>query len=184
MHCTTLKWVLALAAVIVYLPAPALAQELRKDSVWNGVVVGAAIGGGVGVVMAKTPSDLCSVRDCALLFAFAGGWLGHLADGATGTPAPVMPGQWMDDSKWNGALIGAGVYSAVVLIDRARHCGTGPGRVQCTAAGTRDYLVNAVLFGAAIGALVDAAIPTRAPGGAGPTPAKSRRLFLTYSTRF
>ena len=49
MQSTTLKLACALAAVIVCLPAPAPAQELRKDSVWNGVVVGAAIGGGLGV---------------------------------------------------------------------------------------------------------------------------------------
>jgi hypothetical protein len=105
-HPTTLQTACALATVMVCLPAPALAQEIRKDSVWNGVVAGAAIGGGLGVVVSKTPYDLCSARDCALLLAVAGGWLGHLADGASGTPAPVVPGQWTDDSKWNGALIG------------------------------------------------------------------------------
>jgi len=183
-HRTTLKSVLALALVIGCLPAPAVAQELRKDSVWDGVVVGAAIGGGVGAVMAKTPLELCSVRDCALFFAFAGGWLGHRADRVTGTPAPVMPGQWVDDSKWNGALIGAGLYSAAVLVDRGKRCGTGPGRVQCTAGGARQELVTAALFGAALGALIDAAIPSRAPGKAGSTPTGSHRLFFSHSLRF
>ena len=40
MKRTLLKSAWALAAVIVCLPAPALAQELRRDSVWNGVVAG------------------------------------------------------------------------------------------------------------------------------------------------
>ena len=183
MRCATLKLALALAAVSVCLPAPALAQELRKDSVWNGVVVGAAIGGSLGVVVAKTPADICSVRDCALLFAVAGGWLGHLTDSAIGAPAPVVPGQWTDDSKWTGALIGAGVGSAVLLIDRARGC--GPGRqLRCGAGDTLRLLWKSALFGAAAGALVDAAIPTRAPGETGSTPAGSRRFLLTYSIRF
>ena len=184
MHEIILKSAWALAAVIVCLPAPALAQELRRDSVWNGVVTGAAIGGGLGVVVAKTTDSICSARDCALLLAVAGGALGHLVDGAIGKRAPVVPGQWIDDSKWNGALIGAGVGSAVVLIDIGRGCGTGRGKVQCTLGGTVDYVWKAALFTAAVGAVVDAAIPTKAPGGAGSTPAKSRRLMLSFSTRF
>ena len=180
---TTLKSAWALAVVIVCLPAPALAQELRRDSVWNGVVAGAVIGGGLGVVVSRI-DDICSPQDCALLLAVAGGALGHLVDGAIGAPAPVLPGQWLDDSMGNGALIGAGVDSAVLLIDLARHCGTGRGRVQCTAAGTLDSLWRAALFGAAVGAVVDSAIPTRAPGAAGSTPAKSRRLVLRFSMRF
>ena len=181
MHRTTSIWAWALAIIIVWLPAPALAQELRKDSVWNGVVVGAATGGGLGVVVAKTPYDICSVQDCALLLAVAGGWLGHLADSAIGAPAPVVPGQWIDDSKWNGALIGAGAASAVVLIDCARQHGM---RQQCTAGGRLDGVWKAALWGAAVGALVDAAIPTRAPGGAGSTSATSHRLSVAFSMRF
>ena len=179
MRGTTWALAPALAVVTICLPAPVLAQELRKDSVWNGVVAGAAIGGSLGVVVAKTPYDICSVRDCGLLLAVAGGWLGHLADSAIGTPAPVAPGQWVDDSKWNGALIGAGVSSAVVLIDCARQHGTPR---QCTMSDTLGNVWRGALFGAAVGALVDAAIPTRAPGGAGS--AKSRRLSLAVSKRF
>lgn len=181
MRSTTAKVAWALAAVIVCRPGPALAQELRKDSVWNGVIAGAAVGAGLGVVVAKTPYDICSVRDCALLLAVAGGWVGHLVDGAIGTPAPVVPGQWIDDSKWNGALIGSGVSSASVLIDCARQHGT---RQQCTAGGMLDSVWKGALWGAAVGALVDAAIPTRAPGAAGSTSATSRRLSVAFSVRF
>jgi hypothetical protein len=183
-HRTMLKLAWALAAVIVCLAAPAQAQELRRDSVWNGVVAGAAIGGGLGLVVAKTTDSICSAPACASLLAVAGGALGHLADGAIGAPAPVVPGQWTDDSMGNGALIGAGVGSAVLLIDLARHCGTGHGQVQCSVAETLTLLSRAALFSAAVGALVDAAIPTRAPGGAGSMPARSRRLLLAFSTRF
>jgi len=183
MQSTTLKLACALAAVIVCLPAPAPAQELRKDSVWNGVVVGAAIGGGLGVVVSETPYDLCSAKDCALLLGLAGGWLGHLVDRKTGTPAPVAPGQWVDDSKWNGALIGAGVVSALLVIDQARGCGEDR-KLRCGLADTLLALWKAALVGAAFGALVDAAIPTRAPGGAAATPARSHRFSVAFSRRF
>src|SRR5262245_62983372 len=99
MQRTTLKSAWGLAAAIVCLPAPAVAQELRRDSVWNGVVTGAAIGGGLGVVVATTTDDICSAKDCALLLAVAGGALGHLVDRSIGAPAPLVPGQWIDDSR-------------------------------------------------------------------------------------
>jgi len=184
MHRTALTSAWAFAVVIVCQPAPALAQELRRDSVWNGVVAGAAIGGGLGLVVAKTGDDICSVPACALLLGVAGGALGHLVDGAIGAPAPPVAGQWTDDSRWNGALIGAGAGSAVLLIDLGRHCGTGHGRVQCTMEGTLNKLLRAALFSAAVGAVVDAAIPTRAPAGAGSTPAKSRQVMLAFRMGF
>jgi hypothetical protein len=173
-----------MVAVFVYLSTPVQAQELKRDSVWNGVVVGAAVGAGLGVVVAKTTDSICSAPACASLLAVAGGALGHLVDGAIGDSAPVVPGQWIDDSRWNGALIGAGVSSAVLFIDIARGCGTGPGQVQCTMGETLKEAWRAALFGAAIGAVVDAAIPTRAPGGAGSTRGTSRRLSLAFSVRF
>ena len=148
------------------------------------MVTGAAIGGGLGVVVATTTDDICSPATCAFLLAVAGGAVGRLVDGAIGKPAPVVPGQWVDDSAWNGAFIGAGVGSAVLLIDLARHCGKGHGRVQCTVPGTLDKLWKAALFSAAVGAVVDAAIPTRAPGGIGSSQARSRRFVLSFSARF
>ena len=184
MYRTTSKSVWALVAVIVCLSTSAQAQELRQDSVWNGVVAGAAVGAGLGLVVAKTTDDICSAPDCAYLLAFAGAALGRLVDGVIGDSAPVVPGQWIDDARWNGALIGAGGISAVALIDLARRCGTGPGRVQCTARGTLNELTRAALWGAALGALVDVAIPKRAPGGATAMPGTSRRLSLTFSVRF
>jgi hypothetical protein len=184
MHATIVKSVWALVAVVACLSAPAQAQELRRDSVWNGVVAGAAIGGGLGLVVATTTEDICSAPTCAYLLAVAGGALGRLTDRVVGEPAPVVPGQWVDDSRANGALIGAGVGSAVLLIDLARHCGTGPGRVQCTAGGTLAKLWRAALFNAAVGAVVDAAIPKRAPGGAGSMAGTPREFALTVNMRF
>ena len=130
------------------------------------MVTGAAVGAGLGLVVAKTTEDFCSAPDCVGLLGLPRRALGRLADGVIGDSAPVVPGQWIDDSRWNGAFIGAGVSSALEVIDLARRCGTGPGRVPCTAGLTVDGLVKSALWGAAIGALVDAAIPKRAPGGA------------------
>jgi hypothetical protein len=184
MHRTTFKSAWVLAAVMVCLAASAQAQELRRDSVWNGVVAGAAVGGGLGLVVAKTTEDICSVPVCALMLAVAGGALGHLTDAVIGDSAPVVPGQWIDDSRGNGALIGAGVASTVLLVDLARCCGTGPGQVPCTAGDTVTKLWRAALFGAVVGAVVDAAIPKRAQGGAGSMPGTSRRLSLRFNVRF
>ena len=184
MYRTVVISVGALALVIVCLPASANGQELRRDSVWNGVVAGAAAGAGLGVVVANTTEDICSVPACAALLAVLGGALGHVTDGLIGDRAPVVPGQWFDDSKANGALIGAGIASVVLLIDLARTCGTGRGRVQCTRGGTLAKLWRAALFGAAIGALVDAAIPRRASAGAEPKQATTRRFRAGLTLRF
>jgi hypothetical protein len=102
-----------------------------------------------------------------------------------GDAAPVVPGQWIDDSMGNGALIGAGVGSAALLIDVARRCGTGPGpgQVQCTV-GDTDEVLEGGAFRRRPRAVVDAAIPKRAPGGASAMPATSRRHSLALSVRF
>jgi tRNA A-37 threonylcarbamoyl transferase component Bud32 len=145
---------------------------------------GAAVGAGLGVVVAKTSEDICSARTCASLLAVAGGAIGHLVDGLIGDRVPVRPGQWIDDSKGNGALIGSAVSSSVVLIDVARTCGTGPHQVQCTTGGTVAKLWRAALLGAAVGALVDAAIPKRAPAEAGSNGTMSRHLSVAFNVRF
>ena len=185
MHRMTSKLAGRLAAVLVCVSALAEAQELGRDSVWNGVVAGAAVGAGIGVVVATTTEDICSAPDCALLLAVVGGALGHLTDRVIEHSAPVTAGQWIDDPTGNGALIGASAGAAVVLIDLSRRCGTGPDRVQCTAGGTVAKLWRAALFTAAVGAVVDAAIPRRAPPGPGSTtPGTSRQISIAVRVQF
>ena len=185
MHRMTSKLAGPFAAVLVCLSASAEAQELGRDSVWNGVVAGAAVGAGIGVVVAKTTEDICSAPDCALLLAVVGGALGRLTDRVIGDPVPVVPGQWIDDHRGNGALIGASAGVALVLIDLSRHCGTGPDRVQCTTRGTLAKLWRSALFTAAVGAVVDAAIPRRAPPIPGSsTPGTSRQVSLALRVQF
>jgi len=144
-------------------PAVAAAQDMRRDSVWNGVVIGAAAGAGVGAVTGALTEDICSPLTCAGLFAFAGAAIGHLVDRHVGAKRPVEPGSLVDDRLWNGALIGAAASAVVLTVDLKRVCGKPPDKVECTTGGTVNKLVRALLWNAAIGALVDAAIPTRTP---------------------
>ena len=82
---TTLKWAWRWPRHIG-LPAPAAQEQERLGLERRGGQ--RTIGGGLGVDMAKTPYDICSVPDCALLLAVAGRWR-HLADGAIGAPALI-----------------------------------------------------------------------------------------------
>jgi len=166
-------------------PAVATAQDLRRDSAWNGVVIGAVAGAGVGALTGALTEDICSPITCAGLFAFAGAAVGHLVDRHVGAKRPVEPGSLVDDRLWNGALIGAGVGAAVLTIDLKRVCGKPPDKVECTTGGTVHKLVRALLWNAAIGALVDAAIPTRTPSADGESPARTGRNFtLQMRVRF
>src|SRR5262249_37864865 len=115
---STSAWLLV--AVMTCLPTSARAQELRPDSVWDRGATGAAVGAGLGLIIAKTTDDICSAPACASLLAVAGGALGRVTDGLIGKRAPVQPGQRIDDPVANGALIGAGVGPGLVLIDLAR----------------------------------------------------------------
>jgi len=166
-------------------PVFATAQELRRDSVWNGVVIGAAAGAGAGALTGTLTDEICSPLVCAGVFAFAGAAIGHLIDRHIGPKRPVEPGSLVDDRLWNGALIGAGVAAAVLTIDLKRVCGKPPDKVECTTEITVNKLVRALLWNAAIGALVDAAIPTRTPSAdAGSPPKAGRNFTLQMRVRF
>ena len=177
----------ACGAVFLLLPGTVRAQELPRDPNWNGVVIGAAAGAGLGVLTGALTEELCSPRDCAILFAVGGAALGRVIDKHTGARRPVAPGSLVDDRLRNGALIGAGVGAAVELIDLWRHCGDGPDQVQCTTGLSINGVVRAMLWSAAVGALVDAAIPSRAPraaDGHATATAAGRTLSFTVRMRF
>ncbi|HEX5216036.1 MAG TPA: hypothetical protein VFV98_11280 [Vicinamibacterales bacterium] len=178
--------IIVIAAVLrTAYPVFATAQDLRRDSVWNGVVIGAAAGAGVGALTGTVTEDVCSPIACAGLFAFAGAAIGHLVDRHAGPNRPVQPGSLVDDSLWNGALVGGGVAAAVLTIDLKRVCGKPPDKIECTTGGTVDKLIRAVLWNAAIGALVDAAIPTRAPSPEAGSPGQAGHNFtLQMRVRF
>ena len=164
-------------------PGVATAQELRRDSAWNGVVIGAAVGAGAGAFTGALTEE--SPAALAGVFAFAGAAIGHLVDRHVGPKRPVEPGSLVDDPLWNGALIGAGIGVGAVAIDLKRRCGKPPEKVQCTTDGTVREFVRALWWNAAIGALVDAAIPTRTPIDAAGSPAPAgRRFALQMRLRF
>ena len=175
----------ACGAMLFLFPATTGAQELPRDPNWDGVVIGAAAGAGLGVLTGALTEEICSPRDCAILFAVGGAALGLVIDKHTGARRPIPPGSLVDDRLRNGALIGAGVGAATVLIDLDRHCGDGPGQVQCTTALSINGLVRGMLWSAAVGALIDAAIPSRAPRGAdGNAIAAGRTLSFSVLMRF
>jgi hypothetical protein len=157
-----LRRALVMAAIVGTVDAGvATAQDLRRDSAWNGVVIGAAVGAGAGALTGALTEE--SPAALAGVFAIAGAAIGHLVDRHTGPKRPVQPGSLVDDPLWNGALLGAGIGVGVVAIDLKRRCGTPPEKVQCTTEGTVREFIRALWWNAAIGALVDAAIPTRVP---------------------
>jgi len=164
----------------------AAAQTPRPDSVWNGTVIGAATGAGVGALTGLLTEEVCAPRDCAVIFAVLGGFVGKAIDKARGEPRPVLPGSFIDDPLWTGALIGGGAGVGMVIVDWTRRCGTGPGRAPCTTGGRIRDLVNGFLWNALLGTLVDAAIPSRAPrSDADGSAAKSGRRFqFSFSARF
>jgi hypothetical protein len=171
-----------IVATLLLMPAVSRAQDLQKDSVWNGVVTGAGIGGAVGLVVAQTTESICSIPDCMALLAVAGAAVGLVVDRSVGHARSVEPGAAVDDPLWNGALIGSGVASAAVLLDFTNICRSPRG---CTAEGVFRASLHGAIFGAVVGVLVDAAIPSKAAGtNAGVRTERSRRLALAFGVRF
>lgn len=139
------------------------AQDIRRDSVWDGTVIGAAAGAGVGALTGALTEDICSAVDCAVFGAVAGAALGRVIDKHIGARRAVQPGTLVDDRLWNGALIGGAVGVGVVAIDLKRNCNKPPNNGPCTPGGVARNLIRGLWWTAAIGALVDAAIPTKTP---------------------
>lgn len=161
------------------------AQELKRDSVANGVRIGAGTGAAAGVVLSLATEDICSPADCAYLGGVAGALIGLVVDGSVGSRHPVAPGTLVNDGLGNGALIGALSGAGLALVYAARGCGPERKRSLCTREGTLREMASAAQWMAIVGLLVDAAIPSRAavPEGAPPPPAQ-RRLSFTVSVRF
>src|SRR5262245_31702865 len=146
------------AAVVLLAPAISLAQETMKDSVWNGVTIGAGVGAAAGLVVAETTEEVCSIGACMALLPVAGAALGLAVDKIVGDARPVEPGSAIDDPPWNGAVIGSGVGLVAVLIEFAQICRSAHG---CTRGGVILVAVRGALFAGLVGCLVDAAIPSK-----------------------
>jgi hypothetical protein len=149
-------------AGLILAPATGRAQEVRRDSVWNGVVTGAAVGASLGVVIGATTDDICSVPTCMALAAFGGAAIGLVVDRARGRERVVEPGTLVDDPLVNGALIGAAAGSTAVFVDYAvRGCGPADAPAPCARLHILADALRGALFTSGVGALIDAAIPRR-----------------------
>lgn len=180
MRCKTVIAVFVVA--LMFDSTVSWAQEMKKDSVWNGVVTGAGVGAAVGVVVAETGDDVCSIPTCMALFAVAGSAVGLVIDKSIGRPRPLEPGEAVDDRLANGVFVGAGVVSTVVLIDFASICRAPRG---CTVEGVVRAVLRGAVFGGALGALVDAAIPSRAGAAtSGGRAAAPRQVSVRFDLRF
>lgn len=180
MQRTSAMALIALALVLA--SGTSQAQDLHKDSFWNGAVTGAGVGAAAGLVVAGTTEEFCSVAACTALLATAGSAIGLLIDKRTGDARPVEPGQAVDDPLSNGALIGAVVTSGIALLDFVRVCRSPNG---CTTAGVLSAAWRGALYGAVVGILVDAAIPSRAAATSrGEPAAESRRFSVAFGVRF
>lgn len=172
---------------VILAPATGQAQDVRRDSVWNGVVTGAAVGASLGVVLGATTDDVCSVPTCMALAAMAGAAIGRVVDRARGQERVVEPGSLVDDPLLNGALIGAAVGSSAVVIDYAAHgCGPTDAPAPCGRLHILADALRGALFTAGVGALIDAAIPSRADrtSEAKGEERAGRRVAVAFRVRF
>lgn len=180
------RWRTTLTMVVVLgVGVSAEAQEMRKDIVSNGVLIGAGSGAAAGALIGLVTQEICSPGDCAYLGGLTGGLVGLLIDKKLGDARPVVPGDYIDDGRGNGALIGALSGVGMVLIERRFRCGKPPDKVQCTGEGFLLDAFHAAMWVALLGVVVDAAIPSKLEGPASPTPMKSQRQFgIRFAVQF
>lgn len=154
---------------------PAFAQEgeevvaidRRSDSLWNGTTIGLGIGAGLAFLPVRPEGvRFCEsgVRGCAIDMMRAatfGGAAGATIDALANRRISVMPGTRVDDRATEGALIGAGAGALVGLTQALGNRCIAPNRQPCTPKRRVLIVLREALFGAAFGALVDLANPSR-----------------------
>jgi hypothetical protein len=180
------RWMPALTMVAVLCASgSSQAQDLRRDVMSNGVLIGAGTGAASGAVLGLVAEEICSPGACALLAGVTGGLIGLVVDRNIGHPRPVAAGSFIDDGLGNGALIGALGGMGIVLFDASLHCGPQPDRVPCTRKGIMRDILLAARWMAIVGLVVDAAIPSRLEGPGSVQPGRSqRRLGVGVNLRF
>jgi hypothetical protein len=165
----------AVAILLSTLAVPAVAQEgaepvaldRRSDSLWNGTTIGLGIGAGLAFLPVRPEGvRFCEsgVRGCAIDMMRAatfGGAAGAAIDALANRRISVVPGTRVDDRATEGALIGAGAGVVVGLTQALGNRCIAPNRQPCTPKRRVLIVLREALFGAAFGALVDLANPTR-----------------------
>jgi hypothetical protein len=155
------------------------AQDMRRDSKSDGVLLGAGTGAAAGTVISLVTEEICSPAVCAYLGGVAGALIGLVVDKHVGDKRPITPGMLIDDGLGNGALIGALGGAGLVLADASINCGRSPDRGPCTRNGVLLDMLFSARWMTIVGLLVDAAIPSRAPGAG-----SQRRRAVSVSLRF
>ena len=180
------RWMAALTLLAVLgASATSQAQEVRRDVLSNGVLIGAGAGAAAGAVLGLATEEICSPGACAYVFGVAGGLIGLLVDRKIGGPRPVTPGARIDDGLGNGALEGALSGGGIVLFDASRRCRPRPDRPPCTRNGILLDMYVTARWMAIVGLLIDAALPSRLQGPPGVVPDRSqRRVGVGFNLRF
>jgi hypothetical protein len=161
------------------------AQELRRDAISDGVLIGGGAGVAAGVVLSLATEEICSPGACAYLGGLAGGLIGLVVDKKIGRPGPVEPGSYIDDGLGDGALIGALSGMGIVLLEASVRCRKGTGRPPCTSEGILRNMVRGARWVAIAGLLIDAAIPSKVPHAKGLVSGRSqRRHDVSFTLRF
>jgi hypothetical protein len=161
------------------------AQPLRRDTVSNGVAIGAGTGTAAGAVFSLATDEVCSPGACAYVGGVAGGLIGLLVDGTIGRARPAAPGSRVDDGLADGAFFGALGGVGIALVDAGFRCRPGPDRGPCTRDGVLLDISASAQWMALVGLLIDAAIPSKVPAPGSVRPEKSqRRLRVAFTLRF
>ena len=145
----------------------AVAIDRRSDSLWNGTTIGLGIGAGLAFLPVRPEGvRFCEsgVRGCAIDMMRAatfGGAACATIDALANRRISVMPGTRIDDRATEGAIIGASAGALVGLTQALGSRCIAPNRQPCTPKRRVLIVLREALFGAAFGALVDLANPSR-----------------------
>ena len=188
------RWIRGLTMIAVLGTAGSShAQELRRDTVSNGVLIGAGTGTAAGMLLSLATEEICSPGACGYLGGLAGGVIGLLVDRKLGRPRPVESGGYVDDGLRNGALVGALSGVGMALVEASIRCRKRPDRPPCTRKGVLINVSRFAQWMAIAGLVIDAAIPSRLPrvDGAGAEETRNgarkrsnRRHSVSLTVRF
>ena len=175
--------------LVLGLSGRARAQELRRDVVSDGVLIGAGTGAAAGAVLSLATEDICSPGACAYLGGVAGGLVGLLVDRKVGALRPVGPDSRIDDGLADGALFGALGGAGIALIEVSVRCRPGPDRPPCTRNGILLDIFVTARWMAIVGLLIDAAVPSWLHGPEHTTQdlaseRSRRRVGIRFNVRF
>ena len=178
------RWIFGLAiSAVLGTAGSSQAQELRRDTVSNGVLIGAGTGTAAGMLLGLATEEVCSPGACGYLGGLTGGVIGLLVDRKLGPPRPVESGAYVDDGLRNGALAGALSGVGMALVEASIRCRKRPDRPPCTRKGILINMLRFAQWMAIAAIVIDAAIPSRLPRVEGAVPEEARNGARKRSNR-